>query len=236
MIVSMHDLAPAADVGRDRLRLHLILLATGALYLIWSGLFPRERFTWFAETAPAMIGGIILIATYRRFPLTTVNYVLIWLFALILMTGGHWTYAQVPIGNWAREAFGLSRNHFDRVGHVMQGVIPAMLARELLLRTSSLQRGKWLFFACVCMALSVSAAYEIFEWQYAVAFGGQRADDFLGSQGDIWDAQKDMLMALIGAVISLLLLSRLQDRQLRQMQALPHEETRTNTTKQEAPL
>lgn len=205
---------PSARISR----VHLALLISAALYLVWSGLFPRERVTWVAETAPAMIGAIILILTYRRFRFTTLTYAMAWLFALILITGGHWTYAEVPVGNWARDAMGLSRNHFDRVGHFMQGVVPALFARELLLRTSGLQRGKWLFFTCVSMALAISAGYEIFEWQYAVFFGGQRAEDFLGSQGDVWDAQKDMFMALIGAVISLLLLGRMQDRQMRDLQ------------------
>jgi putative membrane protein len=193
----------------------LLLLITGLAYLAWTGWNPAGRFNWLAETSPAMIGGIALIATYRRFPLTNLNYSLIWFFSLILMTGGKYTYAEVPIGNWARDVFGLSRNHFDRFGHFFQGVIPAMMARELLMRTSPLRSGKWLFALCVCVALAVSAGYELFEWRYAVQFGGQAADDFLGMQGDTWDAQKDMFMALSGAVVSLLLLSRLHDRQLR---------------------
>ena len=195
---------------------HWILLVSAVLIFIWSGIVPSDRFNWFAETLPALLGGGLLAATYRRFRFTTVPYVLIWIFASILMVGGHYTYAEVPIGNWARDAFGWSRNHYDRVGHVFQGVIPAMVGRELLLRTSPLQRGKWLFFLCASAALAISAAYEIFEWQYAVTFGGERADDFLGSQGDIWDAQKDMLMALLGAIGSMLLLGPLQDRQMKQ--------------------
>jgi len=198
-------------------RLHLFLLASGVAYLVWSGLRPTDRFNWLAETFPAMVGGAILVATYRRFRFTTVTYVMVWLFALILMTGGHWTYAGVPIGNWARDAFGLSRNHFDRVGHFFQGVIPALLARELLLRTSPLRPGKWLFTICVGLALAVSAAYELFEWRYAILFGGQRAADFLGSQGDPWDAQQDMFMALLGAAASLLALGWVQDRQMRDL-------------------
>ena len=137
--------------------------------------------------------------------------------ALILMTGGHYTYANVPIGNWARDAFHMSRNHFDRFGHFFQGVIPAMLARELLLRTSTLTRGRWLFVLSSCVALSISAAYELFEWQYAVMFGGQRAADFLGSQGDPWDAQSDMFMALSGSIVAQLLFSRLQDKQIEKL-------------------
>lgn len=196
--------------------IHVGLLLSALAVLVWSGLFPKERFTWLMEVFPAIIGGGLMLLTYRRFRFTTVTYALAWAFALILMVGGHWTYAEVPAGNWARDAFGLSRNHFDRVGHFFQGVIPAMFARELLVRTSPLRRGKWLFFACVSMALAISAGYELFEWQYAVIFGGEQAESFLGSQGDVWDAQKDMFMALIGAVASLALLGGLQDRQMSQ--------------------
>jgi putative membrane protein len=195
-------------------RWHLFLLVSALVVLIWSGIAPKDHLTWFMETLPAIAGGLLLVATYRRFPFTTVTYTLVWVFAIILMIGGHWTYAEVPIGNWARDAFGLSRNHYDRVGHFFQGVIPALLARELLLRTSPLRPGRWLFFICVCIALAVSAAYELFEWQYAIIFGGELADDFLGSQGDIWDAQKDMLLATLGAACALLCLSGIQDRQM----------------------
>ena len=159
----------------------------------------------------------MLVWVYPRFRFTTVAYVLVWVFSLILMTGGHCTYAEVPIGNWARDAFGLSRNHFDRLGHFFQGVIPAMLARELLLQTSPLRPGKWLFVLCVSIALAISASYELFEWQYAVRFGGKQAEDFLGSQGDIWDAQKDMFMALVGSLVSQWVLGPLQLRQMAEL-------------------
>jgi putative membrane protein len=198
----------------DNRKLHLFLLFSGILFLIWSGINPNGRFNWLMESGPAIIGGAILVAVYRRFKLTNVSYILVWCFALILMTGGHYTYAEVPIGNWARDTFGLSRNHFDRFGHFFQGVIPAMVGRELLLRTSGLRPGKWLFVVSVAVALAISAAYELFEWQYAVMFGGKQADDFLGSQGDIWDAQKDMFMALCGAIISQVALGRMQLRQM----------------------
>lgn len=199
--------APASPV-------HKWLLVSGIVFLAWSGFQPNGRFNWLMETLPAIVGGIVMVWVYGRFRFTTTSYVLVWIFALILMTGGHYTYAEVPIGNWARDAFGLSRNHFDRVGHVFQGIVPAMLARELLLRTSQLRPGKWLFTICVCIALAISAAYELFEWQYAVLFGGKQADDFLGSQGDIWDAQKDMFMALCGSIGSQLVLGWLQLRQM----------------------
>ncbi len=194
--------------------MHLGLLVSALAVLVWSGLWPKGRFNWLMEVFPALIGGAILVLTYRRCRLTTLTYSLIWVFALILMVGGHYTYADVPVGNWARDAFGLSRNHFDRVGHFMQGVIPAMLTRELLLRTSPLRPGKWMIALCICVALAISASYELFEWRYAVTFGGQQANDFLGSQGDVWDAQQDMFMALLGATVSMLTLGRWQDRQM----------------------
>jgi len=200
-------------------RIHLLLLLTAAAYLVWSGLFPNGRFNWLMETLPAIVGGAVMVATYRRFPLTTLTYALVWIFSLILMTGGHYTYAEVPIGFWVRDALHLSRNHFDRLGHFFQGVVPAMVARELLIRTSPLRPGKWLSTLCVCVALAISAAYELFEWRYAVMFGGKQADDFLGSQGDIWDAQADMAMALLGGITSLLLLSRWHDRQIARLRS-----------------
>jgi putative membrane protein len=195
-------------------RLHLAFLLTTLVALAVSAYHPSSYGNWISETFPAILGGALLVFTYRNFRFTTVTYTFAWLFALILITGGHYTYANVPIGNWARDTFHQSRNHFDRVGHFLQGVVPALFARELLLRTTPLPRGKWLFTICVCIALAISAAYELFEWQYAVHFGGQAAADFLGSQGDIWDAQKDMAMALCGAIAALALLSRVQDRQL----------------------
>lgn len=197
----------------------LLLLISGLGYLIWSGLFPNGRFNWLMETLPAIIGAAIMVATYRRFPLSNTTYFLVWFFSLILMTGGHYTYAEVPIGNWIRDHFHLSRNHFDRFGHFFQGVIPAMCARELILRTSPMKRGKWLFFICVSIALAISASYELFEWRYAVTFGGKQADDFLGSQGDIWDAQQDMFQALCGAIVSCLTLGGLQSRQIERLKA-----------------
>lgn len=198
----------------DTNRLHLALLLSGAAFLVWSGINPAGRFNWLMETIPAILGAIVLVAVYGRFRFTTTSYVLVWIFSLILMTGGHYTYAEVPVGNWTRDAFGLSRNHFDRLGHFFQGVIPAMLLREMLLRTSPLRPGKWLFAIAVCVALAISASYELFEWRYAVMFGGKQADDFLGSQGDVWDAQQDMFMALCGAIVSQVVLGRLQLRQM----------------------
>jgi putative membrane protein len=194
-------------------RIHFALLLAAAAVFVWSSISPNGRFNWVMETFPAIVGGAILVATYRRFPFTTLTYVLVTIFAIILMLGGHYTYAEVPIGNWARDTFGLSRNHFDRVGHVLQGVVPAMLARELLRRKVGVRSSGWLFALAVSVALAISALYELFEWRYAVTFGGKQAEDFLGSQGDVWDAQVDMAMALAGAVGAVALLSRWQDRQ-----------------------
>lgn len=199
-------------MGNPR-RVHLALLVTALAVLAWSGISPNGRLNWVMETFPAFVGGAILVATYRRFPFTTLTYVLVWMFAIILMVGGHYTYAEVPIGNWARDAFGLSRNHFDRLGHLFQGMVPAMLARELLRRKAAVRSRGWLFALPVCVALAISAAYELFEWRYAVTFGGQRAEDFLGSQGDPWDAQEDMAMALVGSLGAMIFLSRWQERQ-----------------------
>jgi putative membrane protein len=202
------------DLGYGRLRWFLLL--SGAALLIWSGVGPRDRLTWVMEIAPAVIGGVLLAATARRFPLSTLVYALLWIFALILMVGGHWTYAEVPLGNWLRDALGLSRNHFDRLGHFFQGLAPAMLAREVLLRTSPLRPGKWLFFIVLCIALAISAMYEFVEWFAALSLG-QSADMFLGSQGDPWDTQWDMFLAFCGAIVGQLALSRAHGRSLRRV-------------------
>ena len=194
-------------------RIHLALLLAAAAVLVWSGISPNGRFNWIMETFPAIVGSAILVATYRRFPFTTLTYVLVTIFAIILMIGGHYTYAEVPLGNWARDAVGFSRNHFDRLGHLFQGVVPAMLARELLRRKVGVRSSGWLFALAVSVALAISALYELFEWRFAVTFGGKQAEDFLGSQGDVWDAQKDMAMALAGSAGAVALLSRWQDRQ-----------------------
>ncbi|HKP10464.1 MAG TPA: DUF2238 domain-containing protein [Blastocatellia bacterium] len=197
----------------SRKRFHVALLASFAVILVWSVIRPKEMFTWFLESFPAMIGAVILLATYRRFELTTLVYVLIWLHAIILVVGGHYTYAEVPLGDWVRDTFHLSRNHYDRVGHFAQGFVPAMIAREFLLRKSPLKRGKLLAYVVVSICLAISAAYELLEFGVSV-LTGSAGDAFLGTQGDVWDTQKDMLMALIGAVTALLALSRLHDHQL----------------------
>ncbi len=199
-----------------------VLLALAALALVVSGIRPYDRLTWWLEVAPVLVAAPILVATYRRFPLTPLLYRLILVHALILMLGGHYTYARVPLGFWAQDLFDLSRNHYDRLGHVAQGFVPAIAAREVLLRTSPLERGGWLFFLSTCVAVTISALYELVEWASALIGGGATAD-FLGSQGDIWDAQWDMFLALLGALAALAILSRLHDRQLAR---LPRGESR----------
>ena len=183
------------------------------LALLLFGIAPKDRFTWLLEVAPIFVGVPILIATYRRFPLTPLAYRLVFVHALILMVGGHYTYAEVPLGYWMKDAFGFARNHYDRIGHFAQGFVPAILAREILLRKTPLRSRGWLFFLVTCVCLAISACYEFIEWGTAVATGS-KADAFLGTQGDPWDTQWDMLFALIGAVTSLTLLSRFHDRQL----------------------
>lgn len=193
------------------------LLALTALALVFSGLQPYDRVTWLLEVLPVLIGVPILIATHRRFPLTPLVYRLLFLHALILILGAHYTYARVPLGFWVADLLDLGRNHYDRLGHLAQGFVPAMLAREILLRRSPLQRGKWLFFLTTCFCLAFSAFYEFTEW-WAALLGGASADAFLGTQGDVWDTQWDMFLALIGAISSQLLLARWHDAELAQLE------------------
>lgn len=199
-------------------RLPLALLALTAAGLALSGWAPKDRFTWLLEVLPILLVAPVLFATWRRFPLTPLLYVLIALHAVVLMVGGHWTYAEVPLGFWAERAFHLARNDYDKLGHFAQGFIPAIAVREVLLRTTALRRGKMLTFLVVCVCLAVSAFYELVEWWTALGVG-QGADAFLGTQGYVWDTQSDMLCALVGAAVALVLLGRLHDRALRQLEA-----------------
>jgi putative membrane protein len=189
------------------------LLLSLVVLLVLSGIRPHDRFTWVLEVAPVLIGAPILVWTYPRFRFTRLVYSLLWLHAIILMVGGHYTYAQVPLGFWMEQAFGFARNHYDRIGHFAQGFIPALLAREVFIRTSPLGGSRWLPFVVVCFCLAFSAFYELIEFWTALA-SGAAATDFLGTQGDPWDTQWDMQLALVGAIVSLLTLSRLHDRQL----------------------
>src|ERR1700759_3859226 len=205
----------------SRKKLHIALLVSFLAILVWSVIRPKDLFTWFLESFPAMIGLIILLATYRRFEWTTLVYLLIWMHMIILVIGGHYTYAEVPLFNWIRDAFHLSRNHYDRLGHFAQGFVPAMIPREFLLRKSPLKRVKLLAYIVVSICLAISAAYELLEFGVSVSTGSA-GDAFLGTQGDIWDTQKDMLMALIGSITALLTLSRLHDHQLARFVDLPN--------------
>ncbi|MEP7177312.1 MAG: DUF2238 domain-containing protein [Gemmatimonadales bacterium] len=194
----------------------LALLVSVTLLLIWSGIGPHDRFTWWLEVAPILIGVPVLVFLYPTLRLTPLSYTLVWVHCLILMLGGHYTYAQVPLGFWIEDAFGLARNHYDRLGHFAQGFIPAMLAREIFIRRSPLGGSRWLPFMVVCFCLAFSALYELIEFWTALWAGGA-ATDFLGTQGDVWDTQWDMQMALIGAIVSLATLAKVQDRQLAAM-------------------
>jgi putative membrane protein len=198
---------------RRRAPYHILLLVAVAAALIVSGIGAYDRTTWWLEIFPILIGGPILVATYRRFPLTSLVYTLLAIHAVILMVGGHYTYARVPLGLWAQHLFGFARNHYDRLGHFAQGFVPAMLVRELLLRTSPLRPGRWLFVLVTAVCLAISACYEFVEWWTAL-LGGQSAEAFLGTQGDVWDTQWDMFIALIGAITAQLVLSAVHDRAL----------------------
>ncbi len=189
------------------------LLAVVTVALVVSGVAPADRLTWFLEVVPVLIAAPLLIATARSFPLTPLVYCVIALHALVLILGGHYTYAQVPLGFWMQDWFDFTRNHYDRIGHFMQGFGPALVARELLLRTSPLAPGKWLFTLVLLSVLGISACYEFTEWWAALA-GGDAAGAFLGTQGDVWDTQWDMFMAGIGALVAQVTVDRVHDRQL----------------------
>jgi putative membrane protein len=186
--------------------LRLVLIPCLAVF-VWSAIGPHDYFTWFLEVVPAVIVFAVMIATHRRFPLTPLLYWLVGLHACVLMVGGHYTYAEVPLFSEA------GRNNYDKVGHFMQGFVPAIAAREILLRRAVLQRGKWLAFIVGCICLAISAFYELIEW-WVAELSGESAEAFLGTQGYVWDTQSDMLLALIGNITALLLLAKLHDRQL----------------------
>lgn len=194
----------------------MLLLVLSAF--AWSAISPYERGTWWAEVLPVVVTTPLLLVTARRFELSTLACSMITLFALILILGGHYTYARVPLGFELQELLGLQRNPYDRIGHFFQGATPAIVARELLLRTSPLRAGKWLFAIVTLSCLGISAAYELLEWLTALVWGGGSVE-FLGTQGDVWDAQWDMFTALLGALSAQLLLGRWHDLQLQRLQA-----------------
>jgi len=183
---------------------------------VWSLVKPYDLFTWFLEVLPVLLGAAALLVTNRRFKFTQLVYALLWLHALILIYGGKYTYALNPSFEWIKEVLDLKRNYYDRLGHIAQGFIPAIVVREVLLRTSPLRQGKWLFFITSCICLAISACYEFIEWWVALG-SGEAADSFLGSQGDVWDTQWDMFLAMVGAIVSQLLLGKRHDREIEQL-------------------
>ncbi|CAI3621762.1 DUF2238 domain-containing protein [Clostridium neonatale] len=201
---------------KSNIKFHLILLAILLSILIWSVINPKDLFTWFLEVLPVLIGAMVLIYIYPKYKFSNFVYVLITIEAIILIVGGHYTYAEMPVFNWVRDTFGLSRNYYDRLGHFAQGFIPAIIAREVLIRNEVISKKKYLFFIVICICLAISASYELIEFGVA-KFTGNSAEAFLGTQGDIWDTQWDMLMALIGSITSLSLLSTYHDKKLNQL-------------------
>jgi len=196
-------------------RILLLLFVTA---FVWSLIHPHDYFTWILEVFPAIIGIILIIAVRKRFPLTPLVLALLTVHAVILMVGGHYTYAEVPLGFWMERVFHFTRNHYDRIGHFAQGFVPAMVAREILIRRDVVRGRGWRYFIIVSICLAISAAYELLEWRVSVATGSA-GDAFLGTQGDVWDTQEDMATALVGALIAPLLLGRLHDRQLARLEA-----------------
>ncbi len=212
---------PAVAPEKSPRSFHLALLAIFAITLVLSAIRPYDYFTWFLEVSPAIIALGVLIATYRRFEFTNLVYAFICLHCIVLFAGGHWTYARVPLGDWMKPLLHTARNDYDRIGHFMQGFVPALVAREVLSRLGVLRRKRWMFFIVMSICLAISAAYELFE--YGVAVGtGSKSDDFLGSQGDPWDTQNDMLTAFVGAMLAQILLGKIHDRAIH---ALPHTNT-----------
>jgi putative membrane protein len=203
----------------SRQKIHLLLFVIFLAVLIWSGIHPHDYFTWMLEVAPAVLGVTLILITYKRFELSMLLYVLILIHAIILMVGGKYTYAEVPLFNWLQAQLGTARNSYDGVGHFAQGFIPAILAREILMGTSPKKSGKWLFFLSICVPLAFSAFYELIEWWVALGTG-EAADAFLGAQGDPWDTQKDMCLCLIGSIVSLVLLSHGHDRSLAKLKSV----------------
>ncbi|MDB2152409.1 DUF2238 domain-containing protein [Clostridium butyricum] len=200
-------------------KFHLILLVMLLSILIWSVIEPKDLFIWFLEVLPVILGVAVLIYIYPKYRFSNFIYVLITVESIILIVGGHYTYAEMPIFNWIRDTFDLSRNYYDRLGHFMQGFIPAMIAREIIIRNKVINKKKYLSFIVICICLAISASYELIEFVVA-KLTGNAADAFLGTQGDVWDTQWDMLMALIGSVTALSLFSRYHDKKLTQLNNL----------------
>lgn len=196
-------------------KFHLLLLLTLIGVFIWSAINPKDLFTWFLEILPALIGSLVLIYLYPKYKFSNFLYLLIWIHSIILIVGGHYAYAEMPVFNLIRDTFGLSRNYYDRLGHFAQGFIPAIIVREVLIKNEVLNKKKYLSFIVICICLTISASYELLEFGVA-RVTGDSAESFLGTQGDIWDTQWDMLMALVGSITSLSLLKSYHDKKLNQ--------------------
>lgn len=193
-----------------------IILAIFFIALVWSGIKPHDYFTWMLEVSPALIGLALLAALRKKIEFTPMLYWLMLLHAIVLMIGGHWTYAEVPFFNWLRDIGIFARNNYDKVGHLMQGFVPVLIVREILARRSPLGFSRWLDFLSVCVVLAFSAFYEFIEWWVSL-LTGSKGDSFLGTQGYIWDTQSDMLLCLIGAIVAVVLLGRLHNAQIKKM-------------------
>jgi putative membrane protein len=202
--------------GEEKLNLIYSLVWLG--FLTWSGIQPYDRLTWFCEVAPVLIAWPLLFFTRKKFPLSPLLYPLICIHGIILMMGGKYTYARVPLGNWIQTMLGWERNPYDRIGHLAQGIVPVLVAREIFIRVAKYPRNGWLFFVSVCATMAVSVLYEFIEWWTALILN-QGATEFLGTQGDIWDTQWDMFLATVGAIVSLLIFARLQDRQINKLRS-----------------
>lgn len=194
----------------------IFLVVSLIAIFIWSVINPKDYLTWLMEVMPAIIGAVILLLAYKRFKLSRLSYFLLWIHAIILIVGGHYTYAENPLFNWIKEILNLSRNYYDRLGHFAQGFIPAIIAREIILRKKIIENKKWLFFIIVFVILGFSAFYEFIEW-WASLLAGEAADAFLATQGDVWDTQWDMFMCFIGSILSLLFLSRMHDKSMKKI-------------------
>ncbi len=204
---------PKNTASSGRYHREIVWLALYFIVLIWSAIRPADYFTWFLEVLPAILGLGIIILTYKKFRLSHLAYILILVHCIVLMIGGHYTYAKVPVFDWIKDFFDLERNNYDKVGHFAQGFIPAIIAREIFIRKKIINGRKWTAFIVVCFCLALSAFYELIEWWVALSTG-ESAEAFLGTQGDIWDTQSDMALALCGALCALIFLSRWHDRQL----------------------
>lgn len=188
--------------------------------LIWSGINPKDHFTWLLEVLPALIGVVILAVTFNKFRLTQLTYSLILIHCIILMVGGHYTYAEVPLFDWIKDYFDLARNNYDKIGHLAQGFIPAIIAREILIRKEIIHNAKWLNFIVISICLAFSAFYELIEW-WVAELSGESAEAFLGTQGYVWDTQSDMALALLGSIASLVMLSKIHDKQINNIAIKP---------------